>query len=201
MLTALGLALVLILALLIALTVIPVELQFRKSWPRRRDSFVRMRWAFGLVRVQISPRRTKRRPDKDQRAAARKAARPKERPRKKRNVLQALRQADVRRRLIRFLGDLWRSIHKEDLRLRVRLGLGDPADTGRLWALIGPISALLQTTPGTSVVIEPEFSDSVCEADAAGDVRVVPLKVIALSVSLLLSPSIWRGFRAMRAAS
>lgn len=201
MLTALGLALGLLLVLLIALTAIPVELQFHKSWPRRRESFVRIRWAFGLVRAQISPRRSKERPAKGEAAAARKAARSRKRPRKKRNVLKALRQADVRRRLLRFLEDLWRSIHKDDLHLRVRLGLGDPADTGRLWALVGPISALLQTIPGTSVVIEPEFSDSVCEADAAGNVRVVPLKVVALIVSLLLSPAIWRGFRAMRAAS
>jgi hypothetical protein len=206
MLTALGLALGLLLVLLIALTAIRVELQFHKSWPRRPESFVRIRWAFGLVRAQISPRRSKERPAKGEAAAARKAAPPRKRPRKKRNrkkrnVLKALRQAGVRRRLIRFLEDLWRAIHKDDLHLRVRLGLGDPADTGRLWALVGPISALLRTLPGTSVVIEPEFSDSACEANAAGNVRVVPLKVIALIVSLLLSPAIWRGFRAMRAAS
>lgn len=39
--------------------------------------------------------------------------------------------------------------HLHQFRLRMRLGLGDPADTGLLWAVVGPLNALAQGMPNS----------------------------------------------------
>ena len=49
-------------------------------------------------------------------------------------MLAVVRQSGFRRRLYRLVKDLVRAAHLQRLRLRIRLGLGDPADTGRLSA-------------------------------------------------------------------
>ena len=91
---------------------------------------------------------------------------------------------------------MWRSINREDLRLRARVGLGDPADTGQLWAIVGPISGMLAVSD--EVVIEPDFVDAVFEFDGSGRLSLVPLHVIATLIGLLFSPAVWRGVRASR---
>ena len=80
----------------------------------------------------------------------------------------------------------------------MRLGLGDPADTGRLWAVVGPLSAAAQGLRGAEVRIEPEFMDSVLEFRAQGRLLVAPLQVMALAVSFALSPPTIRAWRTLR---
>ena len=94
--------------------------------------------------------------------------------------------------------DIWRAVHKQNLVLRVRIGLGDPADTGRLWALVGPVSGMLATARDASIEIEPEFIDAVFELDSSGNIRVLPLQMVYLMFGLLISPSFWHGFRHLR---
>ena len=103
-----------------------------------------------------------------------------------------------RQRVFRFIRAVWRAIHKQDLRLRMRIGLGDPADTGQLWALVGPLSGLLANNREASIEIEPEFFDAIFELDSSGSIRIIPLQLLYLAVGLLLSPSVWQGIREMR---
>lgn len=114
--------------------------------------------------------------------------------------MAAVRYKPFRKRVIRFMRDCWRAIHKQDLTLRVRIGLGDPADTGQLWAVIGPLSATLATVEQASIAIEAEFIEAVFELESSGNIRVVPLRLIALTAGLLLSPPVWQGVSRMRRA-
>jgi hypothetical protein len=79
----------------------------------------------------------------------------------------------------------------------VRLGLGDPADTGRLWAVVGPLCAVAQLR-NAELRIEPEFVDPVLEFHADGRVRLVPLRFLGLAVAFALSPPTIRAWRTLR---
>jgi len=188
-----------VLGLLVALLAIPVTLRFDVAWDQTLRQDIRLLWAFGLVRVRLAPRPE----DKQKREAEAEPTAPKPpraaRNRPKRNVLGALRLKRFRRRMLQFVRDLWHAVHKRDVMLRIRLGLGDPADTGRLWALLGPLSGWLATLREAEVTIEPEFFEPTLEVESHGSIRVVPLRVIGIVLALVLSPTMWQGLRAMRA--
>ena len=185
------------LLIMIALLAIPVTLTFQMSWPMAFQQGALLKWAFGLVTLRISgsaPKALSSGGDESKR----KTHRSKHMSRKNTNVLAAIRQKPFRRRIIRFISDLWRVVHKKDLSLRVRVGLGDPADTGQLWAIVGPIAGMLATVEGAAIAFEPEFSDSAFELNSAGSIRLIPLQLIWMTIALLLSPSIWQGVVMMR---
>jgi hypothetical protein len=130
-------------------------------------------------------------------AAPRQTARAQATPRKppSANALAVLRQAAFRRRVLRLVRDLLAAAHLRHLQLRLRLGLGDPADTGCLWALMGPVSAWSQTLRDARVQIEPEFMGAVLEFQAQGQARLVPLQLLTLVVVFALSPVSLRAWR------
>jgi hypothetical protein len=101
-------------------------------------------------------------------------------------------------RLLRLARDLFRRIRIQELSLRIRLGLDDPADTGRLWAVVGPLAAL----PGLRrVAIEPEFAAEIFELDGRGRIRIVPLRLLSVLLRFALSPVTLHALYATRAAA
>lgn len=187
------------LILLFALLAIPVTFTFHVSWQQVLQNDIRLKWAFGLVRIRIAPYRS-RESSPEAEKAEQKIGRTGRAPRKKRNVFVVVRQKRFRRRIIRFGSDLWHAVHKENVILRIRIGLGDPADTGQLWTVLGPMTGILAGVQGASIRIEPEFFDTTLELDSSGSIRIVPLQMLYLAVALLLSPPVWRGIRQMRMA-
>lgn len=181
---------------LLLLLAIPVTLTFRLAWPEGADNDARLCWAFGLVRLRLPTETPAAAPD-GRRAAeggedtATNAA----------GILAALRLRAFRRRLLRFAADLWRAFHKDEVSLDLRVGLDDPADTGLLWSILGPASALLSNVRDAALCLRPVFGEPTFELDASGRIRVVPLRLLYLAVALTLSPSIWRGFGRMRSAA
>lgn len=185
------------LLLLIALLAIPVTLTFQLSRPRILQDETVLEWAFGLVRVRI-PASEPSAPSSGGDESKRKTHRSRHSSARGTNILNAVRLKPFRRRIFRFVSDLWRAVRKRDVSLRVRLGLGDPADTGQLWAIVGPIAGLLATVQDAAIAIEPEFSDSTFEMSGAGSIRLIPLQLIYLTIALLLSPPVWQGLAQMR---
>ena len=183
------------LLLLIALLAIPITLTFRFSWQQASQNHIVLRWAFGLVRVRMSPFQPKAIPPGERRQ---KAGRSRRSSRRKRNVLAAVRQTRFRQRILRFISDLWRAVKKRNVNVLVRVGMDDPADTGQLWAVVGPMTGMLANVRQASIKIEPEFADTTFELDSSGTLRVVPLQVVYLTIALLLSPAVWRGISQMR---
>ena len=188
-----------VLAGLLVLLALPVEAAFRLEGIEAFTGQITIRWLFGLVRIRIPVPGVRERPAKP--AAEREAAR--KRPRRKARrgparVLAVLGQTAFRRRAYRLVEDLVRAVHVSQLRRRMRLGVGDPADTGRLWAVVGPLNAAAQGLRGAEVQIEPEFMDPVLEFRAQGRVLVVPLQVLALAVSFALSPPSIRAWRTLK---
>lgn len=195
-----ALTLGLLLTVVIALLSVPLTVIFSVQRIEQMQSHVRFRWLFGLVRFQVRipppPRTTpktgagpKRQPKKKDRLP---------RSRRKRadasGVLSLLKQPAFRRRIYRFLRDLLAATHARDLLLRLRIGTGDPADTGRLWAFIGPLAGMAQNLHGAKVRIEPEFMQPLFEVESHGRFRLLPIQFIALTVAFMLSPTMLRAW-------
>ncbi len=182
---------------LLLLLAVPVDAAFRLEGIEAFGGQIAIRWLFGLVRIRIPLPGVRERPAKPaaEREAARKRPRRTSRPAR---GLAVLGQTAFRRRVYRLVQDLVRAVRLSQLRLRMRLGLGDPADTGRLWAVMGPLNAAAQRLRGAEVQIEPEFVDPVLEFRAEGRLLLVPLRILALAVSFALSPPSIRAWRTLR---
>jgi hypothetical protein len=185
--------------LAVAVLAIPLSLTYDVSSRSGYRNDAVIDWAFGLLQFRIPTDRPTPAPadadntrPTDNRATRSSDAAP--------IAFAAIGQKAFRRRLFRFAADLWRAIRKDDVRLNVRLGLSDPADTGQLWAIIGPIAGMLAYTDGAAISIVPDFFDATLEMDSHGIVRLVPLHIISLAVALMLSPAVWQGIQAMRRA-
>lgn len=114
------------------------------------------------------------------------------------SVLTLLRQPGIGKRVYRLATDLITAAHLHPLHLRLRVGLDDPADTGYLWALMGPMNAWVQNFPHATVRIEPEFMAEVFELDARGRARGIPLRFLGLGLEFVLSFVGRRAWRKVR---
>lgn len=177
-----------VLALALLVLAVPLEVTFRVRGVTPLRGQIAICWLFRLVRARIRLH------------GARRARRTKARPagRRRRFPLAALvRRRAFRCRAWRFLGDLTRALGVERLRVKLRLGFDDPADTGRLWALVGPLDAALQHLRAAQVHLEPEFGEAVFALRAHGRVCVVPLRLVGLVTAFVLSPASLRAWHAL----
>lgn len=188
-----------ILLLLIALLAIPVTLSFQVSWKEVFQKEVEILWAFGLVHARIPLDQAKSEPQKSA-IDNETIERIDKQSRNKNKFFAIFWQIKLRKRIFKFISDLWLSAQKENLRLRICIGLGDPADTGQLWAIIGPIAGILSNVQTASIEIEADFLETVLEFDGNGKIRIIPLQIIYLTIALLLSPQLWQGIRQLRTA-
>ena len=115
-----------------------------------------------------------------------------------RDVLALLKHSTFRRRAIRFIKSLLRATHARGLYLRIRIGLGDPAATGRLWGLLGPVAAIAANLRHAKVRIEPEFMDLVFEVESHGELRLIPIQFIGLAAAFAASPETRYAWRTLR---
>ena len=95
-------------------------------------------------------------------------------------------------RLVRFASDILNVMQVRVFRLRVRLGLEDPADTGQIWAFVGPLTAILAGARGTDIEIEPDFERAFLSVDGNAELRVVPIRVLVVAVPFIGSPATLR---------
>jgi hypothetical protein len=187
-----------VLGALLALLAVPVDVAFRLEGIEPLKGQVTIRWLLGAVVLRVPVPRAGKAGEAVQGAKTPVKARAKPRKRRGRgNIFAVLRQADFRRRLWRLLNDFVAAAQFRELRLRLRLGLDDPADTGRLWALLGPLAAAAQNLRNAEVRIEPEFIDAALEFHAAGQLRLIPLQYVTLAIGFVLSPVSIRAWRTL----
>jgi hypothetical protein len=180
------------------LLAIPVEVAFAIERQESTRGTVRVGWMFGLVRFRIDVPRpaTPRGVGAEEGGGRRRCS---GRPGR---ALAMLRRDAFRRRAWRSLRDLLRVLQPRDLSLWVRLGLGDPADMGRLWGLAWPVAALARAIDGADVRLEPEFVEEILHFHARGRVVTSPLRLLAIAGGLALSPTTagaWWASRGRRA--
>lgn len=201
---AIALTIAVLLALVIALLAVPLTVVFSIHRIKQTQGHVRFCWLFGLVHFQLRiPQAASAEPGAEPRpgSTARKKAISPGQHRKKgnpRGMLSLLKQSAFRRRVYQFMRDMLTATHARNLFLRLRIGLGDPADTGCLWAIIGPIAGMVQNLRSAEVRIEPEFMDPLFEVETHGQFRLVPIQFIALTTGFLLSPTMLRAWWCLR---
>lgn len=185
-----------VVVILVALLAVPLEWTFNvrlQADERTADSHIR--WLFGLVKV-----RTTGSDDADSSRKDRSSKKPgKPKAKRRHSPVAALSVDGFVRRVLRLVRRLLSAIHIHHLTLNARLGLGDAADTGRLWGFVGPLSVLLNQPRAARIYIEPEFYDEVFELQSDGRIQVVPLRMVGLMLGFLLSFNTLRAYRAMRA--
>lgn len=185
-----------ILITLVVLLAVPLEWRFNVELDEdHRGADSHIRWLFGLVII-----RTSNEPRSD---SSEKPAKPKKRkPKRNRQSLRRVLSVDgFVGRLLTLIRRIVSAIHIEQLSVQARLGLGDPADTGQLWGVIGPVTGLLSIPKATRINIEPDFFNEVLEFQSDGRLRVIPLRLIGLFLGFLLSFNTWRAFRAIKAGA
>jgi hypothetical protein len=178
----------LIVALLLA---VPLTITFHLLWKQGLSGHVQIGWANGRVQTDIPIRPGRGSKDKNQQKR-------KNRKNETKDIaisgIKLLRNKPFRQRVIRHIGDIWVAVDKRNLKLFIRLGLDDPAETGILWSALGPLSGILATNRNSQITLLPDFLAPSFELHSSGSIRIVPLQHIYLTTKLLLSPPIWIGF-------
>lgn len=173
-------------AALVLLLAVPVDVGFEVHRRERTESRVRLGWLWGRVRVPVPAGGRKER-KKPRRRRERKPGRPSS----ARRVIAMVRSPHFPRRVLRLARDLVRRVRFTTLECSARLGLDDPADTGRLWGVLGPASALLAAGPGR-VELAPEFGGALFHLDARGEARIVPGALLLTLLAFLVAPATLR---------
>lgn len=171
-----GIALLIGLVVLIFLAFyIPLDMTFRMEADGRLKFRMRLFWFFGLVRKELGK---KKKPEEQSIVAD---AKPK--PSKKgigtEALLKILRTKGLLGRLQSLVRDIIRCLSMKEFEANFRIGLDDPADTGFLFALIGPATLFLGSAWGQQIRVTPSFEDEVVfEGFMYGTVRLRPIQLI-----------------------
>ena len=191
---------VILFALLVALLAIPFDIKFDI---RRHDKFhsdIAVQWMFGIVKLKI-PGQRQRKPDIKP-PTARKTKKTKNKRANVRVTKNLLWNARFRYRFFKFVKDMINTVHIAGFYLRLKLGLDDPADTGRLWAFLGPLAVFISGISNATVTLQPDFQSQIFYLDSSGRIRIVPLQVIFTVFTFVFSPitisAIWTTFAASR---
>ena len=180
------------LAGLLALLAIPLHLSFTlQRHEGRHMGSGTLGWLFGTVQIPIHPRA------RAKRALPKISTVKRERGGGTRRVVSMLQTKGFGRRALKLARDLLRHTQVQTLDLDIRLGLDDPADTGRLWGVVGPLAALLPLPPVARIAITPDFAAEVLEVEGQGQIRIIPLQWLAVILLFALSPTTLRALRAL----
>jgi hypothetical protein len=177
-----------ILACLITLSAIPVDVKFSVRLHERFKARVVIAWMFGLVRLPMPSKTGK--PSLQEPSPKTRKGRPLYKG--SRSMVTMLRSEGFWPRLVRFASDILNVMQVRIFRLRVRLGLEDPADTGQIWAFVGPLTAMLAGARGTDIEIEPDFERAFLSVDGNAELRVVPIRVLVAVITFIGSPATLR---------
>ena len=179
--------------LAVLLLSIPVDLAFFFERGEVSRSRMRIGWLFGLIGKELGGAKSGREKKPEEMKA-------KKRRRSSRGPMAAFRARGFSGKILRFANRLVRSVQLRNVDVELQIGTGDPAETGLLFAAIGP-SLAQASGSSTNIRIEPNFVDETLEGHARGTIRVYPIRLIPPLIAFALSPATFRGVRALRKAS
>jgi len=158
---------------------------FRLDVDERPRFRMRLVWLFGLVSKEIT--KAKKKPEEERRVTEGKR-KPRKRKIKARTILKVLRTRCLLRQLKRLLKDILRRLKIRDLTADITVGLGDPADTGLLFAVMGPATFFLGSSRIHEIRVRPSFEDeAVFEGYLSGAVRLLPIQLVIPSLRFTFS--------------
>ncbi len=145
---------------------------------------VTVRWMFGLIDKDIGGKKKE----------------PEEKKKKKSNIkplIAMLRSTGFLRKSLKFIKDSIRLVKVHELKIEFRVGLGDPAETGMLFAVITPILFYMKSLHSLEVNIQPDFEHENLHGYFNGDLRVFPIRFVIPGIFFAFSPTTIRAIKAM----
>ena len=198
------LTIAILLVLLIVSLAIPISMNYYITRNQQLQGYANVNGFFGLMKFQTRFPREPENKSKDETKSLRRKKNPspdKAKPSNTKNNMKGvalLKQSTFRRHIMHFIKRIFAASHAQDLYLRCRIGLSDPADTGMLWAVMGPLSAMLKNVQTITIDLQPEFTDSVIEIESHGRFQLIPIQFIALTLVFILSPTTIQAWRTMQ---
>ncbi len=132
---------------------IPLDLALRLDVNGRTRFSLKLVWLFGLVgkelgrrKKKVKPKKVKPKKDKEKKEGARKA-------------LKILCTKGLVKQIKILVTDVFKSLSIRQLRADFRIGLDNPADTGLLFAVIGPTLVFFSPPDRYNINIKPSFED------------------------------------------
>ena len=163
-------------ALIIFALSIPLDLRLHIDTYGRPRFRMRLSWLFGLVNKEITKKEKK---PEDKKKAAKLEQKPKEKRPGARIILEILRVKGLLRQIKILLKDILRLPRIRAIEADLKVGLGDPADTGLLFAFIGPAASFLGSSFRNVIKVQPSFTDdAILEGSLYGALRLRPFQVI-----------------------
>jgi len=157
-------------------------------------------WFYGLLKFEIkSPEKKLEKLEKEKTRRRKKPKRRLGRVTGKKFKFM-LPSKGFKRRILRFLMDFIKSINISFVFFKLGFGLNDPAETGKIYALLFPISVWLTQHGVKQTELIPHYMDYAFYIKSSFSIRFVPLQQIGLILQLLLSPVIWQEFYRMSKA-
>ena len=151
---------------------IPLRLIFRMDIYGKPKASIEFKWLFGLVKKTVALQRR----------------RPERRRARLQQLLKSLRSRSTLRNVLRLSRDVLRRLKIDDFATDFRLGLDDPADTGLLFAAIGPPTFLLNSFLNRRIRLQPVFDDGpVFEGYLEAAISLHPIHMISPLVRFLFS--------------
>jgi hypothetical protein len=164
-----SLAVLLLLALCVPLNTVVHADMYGK--PKVR---LRLSWLFGLVSKEITGEKEK--PAEKKRAGKAKKKRWRV---DTRIISRILSTKGLLRQLIELLKGVFSCFKFRDLVADLKIGLGDPADTGLLFAIIGPATAVFGSSHRHQIRLEPSFGDdAILQGYSHGKIRLHPVRLV-----------------------
>jgi hypothetical protein len=177
-----------VLALVFAVSCVPVEIRFRLQIRDGLFARIRVGWLYGLIVKDVVPQRRasefaeEPHPPTDQTGAGKRKL-------SSAPVLAALRQTGFPRRLLRLFRDTFWAMNLTDLRGKLRFGLEDPAETGFVLGTVVAPLASIGWYPSRWIEVEPDFTDQALEVHFEGQVSFVPLRMTGVFLGFFFSSS------------
>ena len=167
--------LVILAVLLLFVLCVPLDLVLHADVYGKPKVRLRFTWLFGLVSREVA--REKKKKPKEKKIAAK--AKKKHRRGSARVIFSILRTKGVLRHIKELLKGVFSCLKFRDLIADFKIGLGDPADTGLLFAIIGPATAFLGSSRLHQLRVEPSFGDdAVLQGYSNGTVRLRPIQLV-----------------------
>lgn len=163
------------------LLAIPVDLRFSVEKADNFRSQARVEWMFGLIGKDI--KRTKKEPKPKKKKKREFKARRHIRP-----LLAMVKTRGFVRRIIKFIRDIIRVVKIRELRLDLRFGLDDPADTAMIYGAVAPTALFANSCSPIKIRVKPDFEDLALEGSFKGNMRLIPIRLLKPITLFALSP-------------
>ncbi|MFC2017985.1 DUF2953 domain-containing protein [Chloroflexota bacterium] len=173
----------------VLLLAIPLDLAFHIEKEEAFRSRIRVKWLFGLIGKNVVG--GKKKPDKA------KEKKKEKKERKLKSLLEMWKARGFLPKVLRFIKDVFRLLNIRELKLYLRVGLDDPADTGMLFAVAGSATLFLRRYPSLDIQIEPDFERENLRGHLQGELRLIPIKFIRPVVRLVFSITTLRAIKIM----